>query len=238
MFPRYGSPSATPMMMTNVNTVDIIELELGTRHVPFNEVLNLQRSIHLDVVNGVRDSTIVLVEHDPIYTIGVRSRENELPSPHLPQARVDRGGKVTWHGPGQLVAYPIVALPKPLDVIAYIRALELAVVQTCLDFEVAAEQIDGRSGVWIRNTSHGSLTWATAKVCAIGARISQGVSLHGLALNCSNSLEPFAEIIPCGITDAGVTTLSRIAEMEVTPQAAADSLVHNLSACLTELGIQ
>lgn len=229
--------------MANVNLVDIIEFDLGTRHVPFDEALALQRSIHSEVSNGTREPTLILLEHQPIYTIGVRSREHELPPAHLPQTRVDRGGKVTWHGPGQLVAYPIVPLGEPLDVVAYIRALELAVVQTCADFALDAQLVPGRSGVWLPHVpSQDSnvdsvLSGSPAKVCAVGARVQQRVTLHGLALNCSNSLEPYTAIIPCGITDASVTTLSSATHQTITPQSAAESLTHNIVGNLKELGI-
>lgn len=224
--------------MTTVNKVDIIELDLGARHTPFNEALELQRTIHSEVAAGTRNPTIILVEHEPVYTAGVRTRSHELPAGGLNAVPVDRGGKVTWHGPGQLVAYPIVPLNTPLNVVEYVRTLELAVIETCLDFELTTLQIPGRSGVWVPPGSESPFPHAAAKVCAIGARVAQNVTLHGLALNCSNSLEPFKAIIPCGITDAGVTSLSEATNSTITPLTARAALTHHLVEKFKELGIQ
>lgn len=221
-----------------MDEVDIIELGLGARHIPFIEALELQRTIHGEVAAGTRNPTIILLEHAPVYTAGVRTRSHELPTEGLTAIPVDRGGKVTWHGPGQLVAYPIIPLNTPLDVIEYVRTLELAVIETCRDFELATLQIPGRSGVWVPPVGDSPILQPAAKICAIGARVAQNVTLHGLALNCSNSLEPFKAIIPCGITDAGVTSLSEATNSTITPLTARAALTHHLVEKFKELGIQ
>jgi lipoyl(octanoyl) transferase len=147
---------------------------------------------------------------------------------------VDRGGKITWHGPGQLVIYPIVPLPQPLDVIAYVRALEQSVIETCANFGVTAQQVTGRSGVWHQPNPQIS---SPNKLCAIGVRVAQDTTLHGLALNCNNDLTPFTHITPCGISDAGVTTLSHAAGTTITPTMVSEPLTDRLVVNFKELGI-
>lgn len=180
------------------------QVDLETRLVSFEEARGLQRELHAEVVAGTRPGTVLLVEHASVYTAGRRTRQAERPTDGLRVVDVDRGGKITWHGPGQLVAYPVVPLPAPVDVVAYVRLLEDAVVAVCRDLGLETVRVEGRSGVWCAPT--GDLP--ARKVCAIGVRVARGVTMHGLALNCDADLAPYAAIVPCGITDAGVTTLS------------------------------
>jgi len=165
---------------------------------------DLQRDLHARRVAGEIPDACLLLEHLPVYTAGKRTSPADRPvgDPGAPVIDVDRGGKITWHGPGQLVGYPIVALDQPVDVIGYVRAVEEALIRTCADAGLATERVEGRSGVWVRT---GGLD---RKVAAVGIRVARGVTMHGFALNCDNDLSWFSKIVPCGISDAAVTSLS------------------------------
>lgn len=203
------------------------QVDLGTRLADFEETWELQRALHAEVVAGTRTGTVLLVEHASVYTAGRRTRQAERPTDGLRVVDVDRGGKITWHGPGQLVAYPVVALTDPVDVVAYVRLLEDAVIALCRDLGLETVRVDGRSGVWCPATTD----LPARKVCAIGVRVARGVTMHGLALNCDADLAPYALIVPCGIADAGVTTLSlelgrRVTVSEVAPLLEAQLRAH------------
>jgi lipoyl(octanoyl) transferase len=172
---------------------------LGT--VPYEQAWSLQRTLAEDRAQDRRGDTLLLLEHPSVYTAGRRTRPEERPFDGTPVVDVDRGGKITWHGPGQLVGYPIMRLPQPFDVVAYVRALEAELMTVCADFGLETRRVDGRSGVW---TSDGQ-----RKVAAIGVRVARGVTMHGFALNCDPDLSAFGAIVPCGITDAGVTSLTQ-----------------------------
>lgn len=174
---------------------------------------DLQRRLHSEVVAGARPSTLVLCEHASVYTAGKRTEPHERPDDGSPVVDVDRGGRITWHGPGQLVGYPIVRLREPVDVVAYVRALEGALIEVLRDLGVEGRRVDGRSGVWVVRPG------GADKIAAIGIRVASGVAMHGFALNVSNSLEPYARIVACGIPDAGVTTIER--ELGRAPSMAA-----------------
>ena len=148
---------------------------------------------------GRTGNTILMLEHEPVFTAGRSTRPGDLPFDGSPVVEVDRGGRITWHGPGQLVAYPIVRLGEPLDVRRFVARLEQAIIATCADFGLATGRVEGRTGVWVSGQR---------KVAAIGVRVSRGTSMHGLAVNCSNALTAYERIVPCGIRDAGVTSLS------------------------------
>jgi lipoyl(octanoyl) transferase len=148
--------------------------------------------------------TVLLLEHPPVYTAGKRTLDLERPVDGTPVIDVDRGGKITWHGPGQLVGYPIVKLPEPLDVVGHVRRLEEALIQVCGDVDVEASRVEGRSGVWVLGENGAP----HRKVAAIGIRVSHGVTMHGFALNCDCDLTWFDRIVPCGLPDAEVTSLS------------------------------
>ncbi|MEV7620630.1 lipoyl(octanoyl) transferase LipB [Microbacterium sp. NPDC089321] len=194
---------------------------LAPAYVPYLDGWELQRSIHHDVVAGTRPDTLLLLEHEAVYTAGTRTEDHERPQDGTPVVDVDRGGKITWHGPGQLVGYPIVRLHPPIDVVAHVRRLERLLISILEPLGVDGYQVEGRSGVWVRRPL------GEDKVAAIGVRVQQGVTMHGFAINCDNTLAGFRGIIPCGITDAGVTTVSEVTGAHVTPsdivQAVADA---------------
>jgi lipoyl(octanoyl) transferase len=164
----------------------------------------LQRGLHADRVAGRVPDTVVLLEHPPVYTAGKRTQPGELPDDGTPVVDVDRGGKITWHGPGQLVGYPIVALAEHVFVVDFVRRLEEALIRVCADFGLTTGRVPGRSGVWSPAGAGGP----ERKVAAIGVRVSRGVTMHGFALNCNCDLRWYDRIVACGIFDAGVTSLS------------------------------
>ncbi len=196
-----------------------IRAGFGAAALDYNQAWDLQRDLHARRVAGEIPDSCLLLEHLPVYTAGRRTSPADRPAgdPGAPVIDVDRGGKITWHGPGQLVGYPIVALDEPVDVISYVRAVEEALIRTCAEAGVAAERVDGRSGVWVRGGTARANTAAAGtapantadrKVAAIGIRVARGVTMHGFALNCDNDLAWFGKIVPCGISDASVTSLS------------------------------
>ena len=191
--------------------LDVVILGLGDDAVPYREAWEKQREIHKQVVSGERPNTLLLLEHQSVYTAGKRTEDSERPVDGTEVIDVDRGGKITWHGPGQLVGYPITKLHEPMDVVAYVRTIEGLLIEAAAEFGVTGERVDGRSGVWV-NRGLGY-----DKVAAIGIRISEGVSMHGFAINCNNSLQAYENIVACGIRDAGATTLSQVSGTNITP---------------------
>jgi lipoyl(octanoyl) transferase len=173
--------------------------------VPYEQAWQQQRDLHAAVVDGTAPDSALLLEHPPVYTAGKRTEAWERPVDGTPVIDVDRGGKITWHGPGQLVGYPIVRLPDPVDVVAHVRRMEGVLIEVCAEFGLPTTRVEGRSGVWIRADERGP----DRKVAAIGIRVAQGVTLHGFAINCNPDLTWFDRIVPCGISDAGVTSLSK-----------------------------
>ncbi len=163
-----------------------------------------QRRLHESVVAGERGDTVLLLEHPSVYTAGKRTEPWDRPLDGTPVVDVDRGGKITWHGPGQLVGYPIVKLPDPVDVVAYVRRTEQLLIDVCAEFGLAADRVQGRSGVWVPEDDRGP----ARKVAAIGIRVARGVTQHGFSINCDCDLAYFDRIVPCGIRDAGVTSLT------------------------------
>ena len=192
--------------------LDILTVGLAPDYVPYLDGRELQRRIHTEVVEGTRPDTLLLLEHEPVYTAGVRTARHERPTDGTPVVDVDRGGKITWHGPGQLVGYPIVRLPKPVDGVEHVRRLERLLIDALREHGVDGYRVEGRSGVWVRRPL------GEEKVAAIGVRVQRGVTMHGFAVNCDNTLAWFGGIIPCGITDAGVTTISEIVGANVAPR--------------------
>ena len=178
--------------------------------VPYDDAWQRQRELHDARVAGTADDTVLLLEHPAVFTAGKRTIAAERPIDGTPVIDVDRGGKITWHGPGQLVGYPILRLPDPIDVVAYVRSMERMLIDVCADLGVVAEQVAGRSGAWLTTGGH------QRKVAAIGVRVARGVTLHGFAINCNPDMSWFDRIVPCGITDAGVTSLSRELGRDVT----------------------
>lgn len=169
----------------------------------YTSALELQRQIHHDVVGSVRPNTLILLQHPPVYTAGRRTLDSEKPADGSPVIDVDRGGKITFHGPGQIVGYPIVKLRNPNDVVGFVRELETALIAVCKEFDIQAERYCERSGVWIRDEK------GDRKIAAIGIRVAKGVTMHGFALNVSPDLSYFDRIVPCGISDAQVTSLQK-----------------------------
>jgi lipoyl(octanoyl) transferase len=184
--------------------------------VPYEEAWARQRELHAARVVGEGPDTLLLLEHPSVYTAGKRTLPHERPFDGTPVIDVDRGGKITWHGPGQLVGYPIVALPDPIDVVAYVRRLEDALIEVCAGFGLPAGRVEGRSGVWVAADEPGSGFRPERKVAAIGVRVARGVTMHGFALNCDPDMSFFANMIPCGIPDAGVTSLSEELGRDIT----------------------
>jgi len=169
--------------------------------VDYQKAWDLQREIHADVASGSRPNTLLLLEHPSVYTAGRRTEASERPTDGTPVIDVDRGGRITWHGPGQLVGYPIVKLQKPTELVGFIREIEAALILVCADLGVTAIRIEGRSGVWIQDAR------GDRKIAAIGIRVAKGVTMHGFALNVNPDLAAFRQIVPCGIADADVTSL-------------------------------
>jgi lipoyl(octanoyl) transferase len=191
--------------------LDFVVAGLSANSVPYIEGLDLQRAVHRAVVRGERPDTVILLEHPSVYTAGKRTAPEERPTDGTPVIDVDRGGKITWHGPGQLVGYPILRLAEPIDVVGYVRRLEAMLIDVLEEVGISGRRVEGRSGVWVGPDG------AEDKIAAIGIRVEGGVTMHGFALNCSNSLEPYGKIVACGIRDAGVTTISSVLGRTVTP---------------------
>lgn len=196
------------------STAPIEVRELGV--VDYEEAYELQHRLAAQRASGELDhDVLLLLEHPSVYTAGKRTEDSDRPVNGARVIDVDRGGRITWHGPGQLVGYPIVKLAEPLDVVDYVRRIEEALIGFCADRGVSTTRVDGRSGVWIRDAA------GDRKLGQIGIRVSRGVTLHGFALNVDPDMSVFAAIVPCGITDAGVTSLAT--ELG-TPLAVADTL--------------
>lgn len=185
--------------------MDFLPLDLGRRLVDYHEAWDVQRRVHADVVAGRAPDTVIVVEHAPVYTAGRRTSRLERPVDGTPVVDVDRGGRITWHGPGQIVAYPILRLAEPVDVVGYVRALEQVIIDACAGLGCATVRVEGRSGVWLPATAPGG---PDRKIAAIGVRVARGVTMHGLALNCDPDLTAFGRIVPCGLPDADVTSLT------------------------------
>jgi lipoyl(octanoyl) transferase len=199
-----------------------LEAGLAPDFVDYEAGWDLQREIHAEVASGQREDTVILLEHEAVYTAGKRTEDSERPQDGTPVIEVDRGGKITWHGPGQLIGYPIMQLPRPIDVVGYVRWLEQVLIDSIAEFGLYTERVEGRSGVWA------PLNGTHVKVAAIGIRVAEHTTMHGFALNCNNSLQPYETIIACGIRDATVSTLSELLGREITPRMAADVVKKHL----------
>lgn len=178
--------------------------------VDYDRALELQRSLHADIAENQRPNTLLLLQHPPVYTAGRRTLESEKPTDGSPVIDVDRGGKITFHGPGQLVGYPIVRLKNPNDVVGFVREIENALIGVCEELGISAQRYCERSGVWIRD-DHGD-----RKIAAIGIRVARGVTMHGFALNINPDLTYFDRIVPCGISDAQVTSVSKELKKDIS----------------------
>lgn len=194
---------------------EFIDLAFAPNYISYSDAYQKQLEIHAQVVAGTIPDTVLLLEHSSVYTAGKRTEAEELPLNGSEFVETNRGGKITWHGPGQLVGYAIMRLPQPIDVVNYVRWMEQVLIEVLAHLGVKGERVEGRTGVWFETKS------GFEKVAAIGIRVSEKVTMHGFALNCNNSLEPYEHIIACGISDAKTTTLSRILGRDVSVTEAA-----------------
>ncbi|MGH4016694.1 MAG: lipoyl(octanoyl) transferase LipB [Pseudonocardiaceae bacterium] len=215
---------------------------LGT--IEYTRAWELQRELATSRAEGTGGDVLLLLEHHSVYTAGKRTAPGERPTDGTPVIDVDRGGKITWHGPGQLVGYPLIGLARPVDVVDYVRRLEQALIEVCTGLGLPTGRISGRSGVWLAaDPGPGRTPRPERKIAAIGVRISRGVTMHGFALNCRPDLAAFDRIVPCGLADAGVTSLTAelgrpVAVPEVQPvvqQAVLDALDGHLPVRVDEL---
>jgi lipoyl(octanoyl) transferase len=221
--------------------LDLIRWGLPHRLTPYELAWERQRALHAQRVAGLIPDTCLLLEHPPVFTAGRRSRPEDRPTDGTPVVEVDRGGEVTWHGPGQLVGYPIVALPVPIKLVRHVHRQEEALIRTCADLGVATTRIDGRSGVWVLGSgapepmlspSCAHRQGLDRKIAAVGVRVSRWTTMHGFALNCDSDLTWFDRIGPCGIRDAGVTSLSQELGRPVRVAEVLPRLEHHLRAVL------
>ena len=206
-----------------VSTINCQSLGL----IDYEEALAIQRQLHQEVVDQISASSLLLLQHPPVFTAGRRTLDSERPIDGSKVIDVDRGGKITFHGPGQIVGYPIVKLKKPNDVVGFVRQLEKALIQICQDFNIKGQTYCERSGVWVRDER------GDRKIAAIGIRVAKGVTMHGFALNVNPDLSYFDRIIPCGIADAQVTSmekeLNRSISLEQVQEVVAARMKQSLS---------
>lgn len=201
---------------------DFLVAGFDPHFVGYEEAWAFQKEIHAEVAAGTRQDTVILLEHSSVFTAGKRTEESERPTDGTPVIDVDRGGKITWHGPGQLVGYPIMKLPMPIDVVGYVRWLEQVLIDSIAEMGLKTERVEGRSGVWAPiGDTH-------VKIAAIGIRVADHTTMHGFALNCNNSLDAYDTIIACGIRDAKTSTLSDLLGKEITPTMAAEVIKKHL----------
>lgn len=204
---------------TNIEVID----QLGELS-EYQTAWDFQRQIHSGVAAGSRPNTIILVEHEDVFTAGKRTQPSDLPWDGSKVIEVDRGGRITWHGPGQLVGYPIVKLPSPVDVMDYVHKIEQAIMDVCASYGISTKRVDERTGVWVPADSKGP----ERKIAAIGVRVAKGVTMHGFALNCNCDLSAYSRIVPCGISDAGVTSISQEIGREVTISDVKQQVINEL----------
>lgn len=197
--------------------------------IDYETALQIQRNFHAEIVANERPNTLILLEHPSVYTAGRRTAISDRPTDNTPVIDVDRGGKITWHGPGQLVGYPIVRLANRLDVVGFVRHLETALINTCAQFGLSTMRYPDRSGVWLRDGQ------GDRKIAAIGIRVAKGVTMHGFALNVCPDLAGFNHIVPCGISDAEVTSMSKELDREVTIAEVSPILERELFEVLTKV---
>lgn len=223
-----GMSTAPRSIRTQTEPVKVVEL--GT--VDYEPTWDLQASTATDRAAGESGDTLFLLEHPATFTAGKRTQPEDLPGDSdTPVIYVDRGGRITWHGPGQLVGYPIIKLADPIDVMDYVHRVEAGIIHTCERFGVSTTRVEGRSGVWC--LADGDRP--DRKIAALGIRIQRGVTMHGFSLNCNNSMAGFDSIVPCGIADAGVTTLSAELGREVTVDEVREQACSDVLAALDGL---
>ena len=194
--------------------------------VEYEQALAMQRLFHKEIVAGIRPNSLILLEHPSVFTAGKRTQDFERPIDGTPVIDVDRGGRITWHGPGQLVGYPIVKLLKPTELVGFVRTLESALIEICSHFGIESQRVEGRSGVWVCDEK------GERKIAAIGIRVASGVTMHGFALNVSPDLTAFGQIVPCGIDDAAVTSMARELGREISIPEVASIVEKAITAAL------
>jgi lipoyl(octanoyl) transferase len=200
--------------------------------VEYQSAWDRQKLIHQKVVAGSHPPLVALLEHQSVYTAGRSTQPADRPQNGSKVFDIDRGGRITWHGPGQLVGYPIIKLPDPIDIVAHVRRIELLIIDVCQEFGLVSQQIAGRSGVWVNNGP------VPKKIAAIGIRVAKRVTMHGFALNCNNELAPFRDIVPCGIPDADVTSLSEELNRNISVQDVVPIVEKYITAGALERKIQ
>jgi len=197
--------------------------------IDYEEALVIQRRLHQEVVDQLSANSLLLLQHPPVFTAGRRTLDSERPIDGSKVIDVDRGGKITFHGPGQIVGYPIVKLKKPNDVVGFVRQIEKALIQICLDFNIEGQTYCERSGVWIRDER------GDRKIAAIGIRVAKGVTMHGFALNDNPDLSYFDRIIPCGIADAQVTSMERELNRSIALEEVLEVVEARMKQSLTQV---
>jgi len=197
--------------------------------IDYEEALVIQRRLHQEVVDQLSDNSLLLLQHPPVFTAGRRTLDSERPIDGSKVIDVDRGGKITFHGPGQIVGYPIVKLKKPNDVVGFVRQIEKALIQICQDFNIEGQTYCERSGVWIRDER------GDRKIAAIGIRVAKGVTMHGFALNVNPNLSYFDRIIPCGIADAQVTSMERELSRSIALEEVLEVVEARMKQALTQV---
>lgn len=215
--------------MAATTTLDPTMVVKNLALLDYNQALLIQRSTHEQVSAGVMPNTLFFVEHPSVFTAGKRTLDEERPMDGTPVIDVDRGGKITWHGPGQIVGYPILRLAKPTELVGFVREIESALIDTCKEFGLNVQRIKGRSGVWTCNENN------PKKIAAIGIRVAKATTMHGFALNVNPDLEAFSQIIPCGIADAEVTSIAQELQREITSQEVLPILERNIVSTLAKV---
>jgi len=210
-------------------TLDPTMVVKNLHQLDYNDALLVQRRTHEQVSSGALPNTLLFVEHPSVFTAGKRTLEAERPLDGTPVIDVDRGGKITWHGPGQIVGYPILRLAKPTELVGFVREIESALIETCKEFGLQVQRIKGRSGVWTCDESN------PKKIAAIGIRVAKGTTMHGFALNVNPDLSAFSQIIPCGIADADVTSMVQELKREITSQEVLPILERNIVSTLAKV---
>jgi len=217
--PVLNSPSETAIALTRHGLID------------YEKAWDVQRTIHNEVAEKIRPNTLLLLQHPSVYTAGRRTDASERPQDGTPVIDVDRGGKITWHGPGQLVGYPIVRLAKPTELVGFVREIEQGLVAVCSELGIKAQCFAGRSGVWVRDEK------GDRKIAAIGIRVAKGVTMHGFALNVCPDLSAFEQIVPCGILDADVTSIAKELGREISIEEVAPIVERHIFESLKRVSI-
>lgn len=211
-------------MASEVAEISVMQMGL----MDYQECWQLQREIHDSVANGIRQNTLILVEHPSVFTAGRRTQIHERPQDGTPVIDVDRGGQITWHGPGQIVGYPIVQLKKRNEVVGFVRQLEVAMIETLKDYGLNGISIPGKTGVWIKDSTE-------RKIAAIGVRVAKGVTMHGFALNVNPDLSNFNRIIPCGMPDAETTSMAKELNRAITISEVSPTLEKHMVSALAKV---